>query len=187
MIKTLFVYAHLIAACLAVGVLLMQDLALVKWRGRAMDATAVENLRTNSGIVTGALVVLWITGLVIVAIGYLDNPAYLLNQKLWGKFAVVSILTINGMFLHHFSFPRLVSPQGFLGIGWNEQLFVLMTAVVSLVSWLYACYLGIARPWNNVAPFGYVMGIYAGIMGITLLGALECWRSLRRDYRPAMR
>lgn len=82
MLKTLLVYIHLIAACLAIGVLLVQDLALAKWRGRAMDAAAIDNLHRNSGLVTLALVVLWVSGLAIVAIGYLDNPAYLMNQKL---------------------------------------------------------------------------------------------------------
>ena len=89
----------------------------------------------NAGIVTLALVVLWVSGLAIVIIGYLDNPAYLMNQKLWGKFTVVSILTINGLILHYYSFPKLMSPVGFLGAGRTEQLFVLVTAVVSLVSW----------------------------------------------------
>ncbi len=185
MIKTLLVYAHLIAACLAIGVLLMQDLALAKWQGRAMDRDAISNLQRNSGIVSIALVVLWVTGLIIVAIGYLDNPAYLLNQKLWAKFSVVSILTINGLFLHFYSFPRLMSAQGFLGSSTSEQLLILVTAVVSLVSWLYSCYLGIARPWNNVAPYTYVMTIYASVFAITLLVALEYWRGLRIGFRPA--
>ncbi|HEY0892803.1 MAG TPA: DUF2214 domain-containing protein, partial [Cellvibrio sp.] len=150
MLKTLLVYIHLIAACLAIGVLLVQDIALAKWRGRAMDAAAIDNLQRNSGLVTLALIVLWVSGLVIVAIGYLDNPVYLMNQKLWAKFTVVSILTLNGLFLHHYSFRVLTSPAGFIGATRIAQFLVLLTAVISLVSWLYSCYLGIARPWNNV-------------------------------------
>jgi len=187
MIKTLLVYAHLIAACLAIGILLIQDLALVKWQGRAMDTEAIGNLQRNSGIVSLALVALWVTGLIIVAMGYIENPAYLMNQKLWAKFSVVSILTINGLFLHFYSFPRLTAPQGFLGANTMEQLVVLITAVVSLVSWLYACYLGIARLWNNVATYAYVMTIYAVIFVVSLLVALECWRGLRSGFRPVVR
>lgn len=183
MFKTFLVYIHLIAACLAVGVLLMQDLALAKWRGRAMDAEARANLHQNAGIVTLALVVLWVSGLAIVIIGYLDNPAYLMNQKLWGKFTVVSILTINGLILHYYSFPKLMSPIGFLGAGRTEQLFVLVTAVVSLVSWLYSCYLGIARPWNNVAPYSYVMTIYVMVMAVAMAVGLAVWRELRNEFR----
>ncbi len=187
MIKTLLVYAHLIAACLAVGVLLIQDLVLVKWQGRAMDIEAIENLQRNSGIVGLALVALWVTGLIIVSIGFIDNPAYLMNQKLWAKFSVVSILTINGLFLHFYSFPRLMAPQGFLGANTMGQFVTLVTAVVSLVSWLYACYLGIARPWNNVATYAYVMTIYIVIFIVSLLVALECWRGLRSGFRSVVR
>ena len=143
MFKTFLVYIHLIAACLAVGVLLMQDLALAKWRGRAMDAEARANLHQNAGIVTLALVVLWVSGLAIVIIGYLDNP----------------------------------------GAGRTEQLFVLVTAVVSLVSWLYSCYLGIARPWNNVAPYSYVMTIYVMVMAVAMAVGLAVWRELRNEFR----
>ncbi len=183
MLKTLLVYIHLIAACLAVGILLLQDLALAKWRGRAMDNEAVLNLQRNAALVTLALAILWVSGLAIVAIGYLDNPAYLMNQKLWAKFTVVSILTINGLFLHFYSFPVLASPRGFLGANKMSQLLVLVTAVISLVSWLYSCYLGIARPWNNVAPYTYVMAIYALVMAVALAVALGVWRELRNEFR----
>jgi len=180
--KTFLVYLHLIAACVAIGILLIQDLALSKLRGRPMAAAAIDDLQKSGGIVFVALVVLWITGLGLVVQGYLDNPAYLMNQKLWAKFTVVSILTLNGLFLHYYSFPHLVSAKGFIGQGLREQLIILVTAVISAVSWLYACYLGIARPWNNVAPYTYVMAIYASCMGFALLIALEYWRGLRNEY-----
>lgn len=180
--KTFLVYIHLIAACIAVGILLIQDLALSKLRGRPMDADSIAQLQKSGNVVFIALVVLWVTGLGLVVQGFINNPAYLMNPKLWAKFTVVSILTLNGLFLHYYSFPKLVSPKGFLGQGMREQLVVLVTAVISVVSWLYACYLGIARPWNNVAPYVYVMTIYAGCMGLALLISLEYWRGLRSDY-----
>ena len=183
MLKTLLVYIHLIAACLALGVLLIQDIALAKWRGGVMDADAIANLQRNSGLVTLALVVLWVSGLAIVVIGYLDNPAYLQNQKLWGKYTVVSILTLNGLLLHYYSFNVLTSTRGFIGASRTAQLVVLVTAVVSLVSWLYSCYLGIARPWNNVAPYSYVMMVYSIVLTGALIIALGLWRELRNEHR----
>lgn len=183
MLKTFLVYIHLIAACLAIGVLLIQDIALAKWRGGVMDTDAIANLQRNSGLVTLALVVLWVSGLAIVVIGYLDNPAYLQNQKLWGKYTVVSILTLNGLLLHYYSFNVLTSARGFIGAGRTAQLVVLVTAVVSLVSWLYSCYLGIARPWNNVAPYSYVMMVYSIVLTGALVIALGLWRELRNEHR----
>lgn len=183
MLKTLLVYIHLIAACLAIGVLLIQDFELAKWRGRAMDALSIDTFQRNAGLVALSLLVLWISGLAIVVIGYLDNPAYLMNQKLWGKFTVVGILTLNGLLLHYYSFRVLTSSVGFVGVSRLSQLLVLITAVVSIVSWLYACFLGIARPWNNVEPYAYVMGVYLVLMAIVFMVALGLWRELRNESR----
>jgi hypothetical protein len=186
MIKTLLVYMHLISACLAVGILLIQDLSLAKTRGRALDKDSAATLKRNAEIISLALVALWLSGLTIVLMGYMENPAYLDNQKLWAKFSVVGILTLNGIALHYYSFPRVVSSRGFMGTSRTEQLLVVMTGVISSVSWLYACYLGIARLWNNVASYGFVMAIYGGILLISMLVALEYWRWLQRTPAPKL-
>jgi hypothetical protein len=172
MFKSLLVYSHLISACLAIGVIFIQDAALIKWRGRAMDEQAINSLKRDANLIITALILLWISGMALVIQGQMDNPAYLLNQKLWAKFTVVGILTLNGLVLHAYSFPLLISPKGFLGSGIQGQLFVLVTAVISLVSWFFSCYLGIARAWNNVAPYTYVMTVYTVILSITMIGAL---------------
>jgi hypothetical protein len=179
--KMLLVYGHLLAAGIAIGVLFMQDLSLAKWRGRAMSQEAIADLRTNSTIVTLALALLWITGIVIVGIGYAENAAYILNEKLWVKVVVVCALTLNGLFLHYYSFPRLASPEGFLATRWIEQFLVMVTGAVSLVSWLYACYLGIARPWNNTEPFSFVLGVYGICLLIALMIGYVCWQAVRRE------
>lgn len=174
--KTLIIYVHLIAACVAVGILLIQDLALAKTAGRALPSQAIDELKRAAKIISLALIVLWLSGLTLVAIGYADNPQeYLLNQKLWAKFTVVGILTLNGIALHHFSFPRVVSSRGILGLGNIEKTLVIFTGVVSSVSWLFACYLGIARPWNHTVNYSFVMVVYfflvapACIVGLTFI------------------
>ncbi|RYY73146.1 MAG: DUF2214 domain-containing protein [Gammaproteobacteria bacterium] len=163
--KTLIVYVHLISACIAVGILLIQDLALAKTRGKSLLPNEIDELKRAATTISRALVVLWISGLTLVLMGYLDNPReYLLNEKLWAKFAVVVVLTVNGFFLHHFSFPRVVSNRGLLGLGNIEKTLVALTGSTSTVSWLFACYLGIARPWNYTVEFGYVMFVYLGFL-----------------------
>jgi hypothetical protein len=185
--KPLLVYAHLIAACVAITILFMQDMALAKLRGRPMNAGAIAELRKNGSIVFFSLVALWLSGLALVVLGYLDNPAYVMNQKLWAKFSVVCILTLNGVFLHYYCFPLVMSANGFLKQTKPEQLAVVVSATISLVSWLYSCYLGIARHWNNTAPYGYVMLIYALVLGVVLVIALEYWRGMRRKGAYAIR
>lgn len=162
--NTLIVYVHLIAACIAVGVLLMQDLTLSKTGGRRLSLGAVKELRYAARNISIALMVLWGSGLVLVAWGAFNDPQYLANQKLWAKVAVVSVLTANGAILHHFSFPRVVSSSGVVGLGFFEKTAVASTGAVSTVSWLFACYLGIARPWNHAVAFDEVMFIYVSLL-----------------------
>lgn len=162
--NTLIVYVHLIAACVAVGILLMQDLMLAKTGGKPLSSNAVHELQRAARIILLALGVLWASGLTLVVTGYLNNPEYLMNQKLWAKFAVVVVLTINGVVLHYFSFPRVVSRRGIIGLGFFEKTFVVLTGAVSTVSWLFACYLGIARPWNYTVDFNYVLFIYLSLL-----------------------
>jgi len=188
MLKTLIVYAHLLSACVAVGILLMQDLALAKTRGNALSASAVRDLTRSAEIMFIALVLLWISGLSLVLLGYLENPQqYLMNEKLWAKFTVVAVLTLNGIALHYFSFPRVTSRRGLLGLPTFEQILVVLTGALSSVSWLFACYLGIARNWNYTADYSFVMFIYSGLLVSAFIVAGEVLRAMRKaEPEPPM-
>ncbi|WP_231591622.1 DUF2214 family protein [Cellvibrio sp. pealriver] len=183
MIKTLIVYAHLLAACVAVGVLLVQDMALAKTRGKSLSADVINDLVKAANLVSIALVVLWVSGLALVLVGYMEDPQqYLQNEKLWAKFTVVMILTLNGIALHYFSFPRVISAHGLLGQPSLTQVLVVLTGAISSVSWLFSCYLGIARPWNYTANYGFVMAIY----GLVLVGAFIVAGEVLRSMRKTM-
>lgn len=185
--KTLLVYAHLLAACVSVGILLLQDLALAKTRGNPLPEKMVHDLRTAADIMFAALVVLWVTGLALVIVGYLDNPQqYLMNPKLWAKFTVVSILTLNGLLLHYFSFPRVVSHAGLLGRSPLEQSLIAATGAISSTSWLFACFLGIARPWNYTAQYEFVMLVYAALVIGAVIVAGKIMHSLREQEPPLL-
>lgn len=185
--KTLIIYGHLLAACVAIGILLIQDLAIICSRGAPLGKSAISELRKSARIVSVALFFLWVSGILLVLIGYSENPQqYLLNQKLWAKFTVVFILTINGFFLHVYSFPRVTNNYGLLSLSVVEQVLVTLSGAVSSVSWLFACYLGIARPWNNTVEFSYIMSIYAPILIITIIFSCELLRFLRRGELPIL-
>lgn len=185
--KTLIVYAHLLAACVSIGILLIQDLALAKTRGKALSASAIKDLIKAADIMFIALVILWISGLALVLLGYLENPQqYLMNEKLWAKFTVVTVLTLNGVALHYYSFPRVTCSRGFISVSGHEQILVALTGATSSVSWLFACYLGIARPWNYTVDYSYIMFIYIGLLTCAFIVAGEALRSLRRDEPPML-
>ena len=181
MLKTFIVYAHLLSACVAVGILLIQDLALAKSKGNPLSNSAIKELTSSAEIMFMALIALWISGLSLVLVGYLDNPQqYLMNPKLWAKFTVVALLTLNGIALHYFSFPRVISRKGLLGLPTFEQVLVTLTGALSSASWLFACYLGIARNWNHTVSYSFVMFIYSGLVICAFIVAGEVLRMMRR-------
>jgi hypothetical protein len=185
--KTLIVYAHLLAACVAIGIMVIQDLAIARSRGKPLAAEASRELKKSAEIIVVALIGLWLSGLTLVLLGYLENPQqYLFNEKLWAKFTVVCLLTINGVFLHFYSFPRVTSIKGVLSLSVFEQTLVAMTGAISSVSWLFACYLGIARPWNYTVDYTFIMLIYAALVVVAVVVAAEVMRSFRRAEPPLL-
>lgn len=182
---TLIVYSHLIAACIAVGVLLMQDLALSKLGGRRLNIGAVKELQRAAQIIQFALGALWASGIVLVAVGAWNDPNYLANQKLWAKIAVVVVLTANGALLHSYSFPRVISATGVIGLPFLEKSAVVATGAVSTVSWLFACYLGVARPWNHTVQFDGVMYLYLSLLMPACVAALVFIHGFARS-KPAL-
>jgi hypothetical protein len=89
-------------------------------------------------------------------------------------------LTLNGIALHFFSFPRLISPAGLVGTPAFEQITMVLTGALSTTSWLFACYLGIARPWNYTVDYSFIMAIYAGLLIAAFIVAGEVLRSMRK-------
>jgi hypothetical protein len=180
MLKTLIIYVHLLAACVAIGTLVIQDLSLAKTKGNSLSRIAIKELTRAADIMFVALILLWLSGLALVSIGYIDSADYLTNQKLWAKFSVVSILTLNGIALHFYSFPRVTSHKGLLGLTTSEQILVVATGALSSISWLFACYLGIARPWNFTVDYSFIMIIYSGLLVIAFVAAGEVLRGMRK-------
>lgn len=181
MLKTLIVYTHLIAACLAIGILVLQDLAIAKTKGKALSRKAAQELAQAADIMFMALIALWVSGLALVVVGYLNDANYIYNEKLWAKFSVVAVLTVNGIALHYFSFPRVISAKGIVGQSSFEQVAVVLTGAVSSTSWLFACFLGIARPWNHTMEYALVMSIYGALLIGASLVAMEVLRSIRKE------
>jgi hypothetical protein len=166
--KTVIVYFHLIATCIAVGSLLIKDLELLFLKGRPLFPREKTGLIHTAQVIFLSLCALWVSGLLLVVVGLLENPQYLANEKLWAKVTVVCLLTLNGVLLHFYSFPRVVSHQGLVGLSGSEQTLVMFSGAVSTSSWLFACFLGIARPLNFTVPYEQVMFGY----GVFVLFAL---------------
>lgn len=168
MLKTLLVYSHLLATCIALGTLLQADHKLWRWRREWLDASKRAQLAEVQQVVSLALLALWVSGLALVVQGYLaEGMNYLHNQKLWAKGTVVVLLSLNGLLLHRVGF-HLLQQAPFVALPGSARLRLGLLAALSMSGWLFAAFLGVARPWNHSMPYLHIM---AGFAALLLLAA----------------
>ena len=143
------VYFHLIACCVAIGLVLTSDIAMVKQllKGDVSGHHDDAHLESLQKTVSLALVALWITGIGIIGIDYAGKGTeYFLNPKLQAKIGIVVLLTFNGFLLHSAVLPALKKAGSILKLSFNLRMLALFSGALSGVSWFYAAMLGVGRP-----------------------------------------
>lgn len=183
------VYAHLIACCIAIGLVATSDVRMVKALFDPNHEHDEKHLPNLQRVVLIALTLLWLTGLTIIGLDvsvkgwhYMDNP------KLQAKILLVLMLTVNGVVLHNYVLPRLQEVKCCLfSLTPRWRHIAVFTGSISATSWFGAALLGIARPLNwkysiveilGVVPFLIVMG-YVGMNLIIFLARMK--RSMSVD------
>lgn len=166
-LKLLLLFAHLLGTSLALGAIVATDIRLLR-------KLADERVRIGPPnpfvmrLITLALLVLYVTGAAMVALGLAADPEYLSNAKLQAKLLLVALLSVNALVLHHYTFPGLA--RGRRVARWKLADFMRVALPVSLSNclWMYCAFLGIARPWNHAVSFGFVLGTAAWLSALTL-------------------
>ncbi|MNF66689.1 hypothetical protein D3C84_484860 [compost metagenome] len=186
------VYAHLIACCVAIGLVLTSDVAMIKQLFQGTDSTAAdkEHLHMLKKTVLMALAALWVTGLGILALDYSQKGAmYFLNPKLQSKILVVVLLTLNGWVLHSVVMPAMDKAGSLLKLDINARTIALFSGVVSGVSWFYGAMLGIARPLNWKYSLGEIMFAYPVLicLGFAAMTLLVKWAANRAEAKAPAR
>jgi len=165
MLSLLLVFAHLLAASMALGAIVATDLRLLSKLAQDRTRIAPPN-EFVARIVVVALLVLYATGAAIVWHGVLEHPDYLANPKLQAKLALVVLLTINAFVLHRWTFPRLARGRRVARWHASDWIAVGIPVGVSNFLWMFVAFLGVARAWNDTMPFGDVMAIAAVGYGV---------------------
>lgn len=188
------IYAHLIACCVAIGMVIVSDVAmfrnlLTSGPAKPQDPHHLEQLKR---IVGWALAALWLTGFLVIAIDYSSKGAeYFLNPKLQAKLLIVALLTVNGFLLHHFALPAMQRAGCILKLNPHDRTLAIFAGTVSAVSWLYAAMLGVGKPlaWKyslGELMIAYPLLIAAGFTVTVLLADWKTWRERQpRQARPA--
>lgn len=143
------VYLHLLACCVAIGLVLTSDIAMVGKlvKGQSLDKHDNAHMHSLQKTVVLALVLLWVSGAVIIGVDYLEKGAgYFANPKLQAKLMIVLLLSYNGLVLHRFVLPALEKAGSLLDLPFSARMLALFSGSLSAVSWLYAAMLGVGRP-----------------------------------------
>ncbi|MCY1358132.1 hypothetical protein D9M69_446560 [compost metagenome] len=179
------VYAHLIACCVAIGLVLTSDYAMIKHMITGNDDAAHSDkthLDTLKKTVLLALAALWVTGLGIILLDYsVKDAGYFLNPKLQAKILVVVLLTLNGYLLHSAVLPAIKKAGTLVNMEAGARTLAVFSGVFSGVSWFYAAMLGIARPLNWKYSLGEIMFAYPVLicLGFVALTILVKWAGKR--------
>jgi hypothetical protein len=181
-------YVHLIACCVAIGLVLTHDLAVVKelLRGRAAAHTDPKELATLQTTVSRALAVLWVTGVAIIALDVSAKGwAYFGNPKLQAKIALVMLLTLNGVLLHQTVLPMMQKAGSLLKLNFDQRLLAVFGGAVSAVTWFYAAFMGVARPLAWKFSLTELLAAYPVLMlgSFCSMLALTAWAKSRDDHR----
>ena len=179
-LKMMLVFVHFFASAVAVATILRTDFLILSYYTSTLTRKAVDRIHSAKTVVSASLTVLWISGLAICLQGYLNDPAYLLNQKLWLKVMVVVALTLNGWFLHRFAFGSIQRGARLCDAMPHQRAVLVLMATISSSSWIFACFLGIARALNNKHNFAGLVSLYLLLLGVSLVGALVLTHLLTR-------
>jgi hypothetical protein len=190
LLRMAIVYPHLIACCVAIGLVLTNDLAMVRQllTGTGPAHHDENHLSKLHGTIVLALGVLWMTGIAIVWLDVSANGwAYLLNPKLQAKVVIVLLLTLNGIVLQRGVMPALKRAGSLLKLPAGRLQLAVFSGVLSGVSWFYAAMLGIGRPLNWKYSFGQIIIAYpflimGGFSAMLALVAFSAYRSRREQW-----
>jgi hypothetical protein len=175
MLYLILVFAHLLAASMALGAIVATDLRLLSKLAQDRVRIAPPN-EFVARMVMVALLVLWVTGAAIVGHGLLERPDYLANPKLQAKILLVALLTLNAFALHRLTFPRLARGRSVARWRVSEWLVIAVPVALSNFLWMFTAFLGIARPWNYAMPLADILSIAAGLYLVVQLGVFAILR-----------
>ncbi len=181
---TILVLGHILALALGLGSALLADwIVLRKLAFGTVSQRAAGQLIDLSHAVCAGLVLIWITGALLVTDNALNAPASIMNQKLWAKLAIVTALTLNAVLLHKIAMPMVTRRVGqpLFGAAFDRLAMAsTLLGAVSMVSWVFSAYLGVARELNGRENFVPIFVSYLGALLLAWALALVLLWSMRQ-------
>lgn len=162
--RILLIYSHVVICAFAITAVLKTDFKIV------LGKISREEIQQEAVQISALLLGLWGTGLTII---YLDtgfSPEILVTKgKLLLKLMCVVTLTINGLVLHHVSFPILMKQSE--NISTKESVLLSVTGALSSSHWMLAAFVGMSKPLG-LLPFSTLLQAYGVFVASVVLVSL---------------
>ncbi|MCE0559030.1 hypothetical protein [Motilimonas sp. E26] len=170
--KIVLLYAHILSLAAAIGAMIMTEL-LISRRFRNFSYDLFEVIQLAHRTINWSLAVLWLSGIGFLLQGYSEDPAYIMNQKVWVKVLVVALVTLNGYFISRRVLPNIrgLCEGNLLANSVEQALLFRVSISISLAGWLIAVFFGLAKFLSYQANFFELLGAYLGLTVIFFCGS----------------
>lgn len=175
-LKSFIMFMHLSGLAIGIGgAWILEAFILKHLKSSTISRENFAVVKFISSFVSIGLAILWFSGLLFLLYYFLYTPELLSNQKVWAKIAIVTMLTINGYFIHRDLLPLIEqcigsTLQEVLSVGKLAQ--VLFMGVVSFFSWIFPVVLGVSQSLNFTVSGLSILNIYLFALVGTLSIAL---------------
>ena len=168
-------FAHLLTVAVGFGVAVETETFMFRRRRTAISPGMLSGLDHRHRVILYAVGAMWVTGLALVALrtGFQLSAV---TPKLWGKITVVTILSVNAIFVARVALPILAEHKGrrIADLPAAKKSALFSVAGVSAASWLVALALG-SSAILKVSPaavfqIGLPLAYIAGILGANWVG-----------------
>lgn len=186
---TIFKILHLFGMMAGLGGALYTDFLMIT-RGivKPLDKATLKQVHHLTRFVTLGLLVLWVSGIALAAINITTNPEFMSNDKFWAKVAIVAVLSINGLIVHHYVLgeaERSLGARLIFDSNIRGTITLATVGSVSFVSWTLPFVMGSAKELSYVIPFELFLFFWIGAIltsvsfVLTIVMIEEMWRGRR--------
>ena len=170
--KMILLYAHIVSLAAAIGAMLMTE-CLVSKRFRSFSYDLYEVVQLAHRMINWSLIALWISGVGFLIHGYSNDPSYILNQKVWVKVFVVTLITLNGYFISLRVLPNIkgLCEGKSLASSVEQALTFRISISISLAGWLIAVFFGLAKFLSHQANFFELLAAYFALVLVFFMGS----------------
>lgn len=175
LLKPVLTVVHVLGAVIGAGGALYSDVIFFKaLKDKRVDKMELSILRTISVLVWCGLIALILSG---TALFFTDPARYMASSKFVAKMAIVLVVTINGVLFHAVHIPFLkrrarMHKELFTDAPKAEDVRLVLSGIVSMVSWVFALVLGSLQsvPWTATEVLAvYVLAIVFGAVSSTIV------------------